>query len=64
MAPLNAVWDDYNRFYLIDFVKEGSKEIESGLSEYCARSVQNLPDSYIAPPHSREVLPVPELEIK
>ena len=36
MAPLNAVWDDYNRFYLIEFVKEGSKEIESGFSEYCA----------------------------
>lgn len=36
MALLNAVWDDYNRFYLIEFVKEGSKEVESGFSEYCA----------------------------
>lgn len=36
MALLNAVWDDYNIFYLIEFVKEGSKEVESGFSEYCA----------------------------
>lgn len=32
--PSVLVWDDYNKVYLTEFVKEGSKEIEGGFSDY------------------------------